>query len=363
MRRIGQQRHGYDGAEEDGRQDGPEGGPAQPGQMPDSALGISRPEGQRRRAEDGMSHRQRQQRSGIIRPDVGPQRPDDGLVTADLHIPSGQKKGNPDQGIEPVEAQCPVGQQLEEMIQPPDVEPLVEQDVFALPGLQGRGEIDPGSEQAQHKGRGNAVRQVDPADQGRGGPQLPPQPSETGQGPEDHGRGPGQPDPGQHVFQGERLCLRCRIRKDRSLGKLRGDQGGTLDGLRHIFNAADQRAGLPGRGVQQRKERRRRRQRHRTQQPEQHHGPKGIGNGPGRFPEEQPQRQHRRNDNAGRQAHIEQGGKQGLQHQAHLRMPSMMALSSSISRSESRFRELKAARKAGSDPSKVSSTNCSLCMA
>ena len=67
------------------------------------------------------------------------------------------------------------------------------------------------------------------------------------------------------------------------------------------------------------------------------------------------------------EAHIEQGGQEGLgqegRHVSSPRFSSISCCNCSISSWDSFFRRVKAVRKAGRDPEKVSSTNSSLCRA
>ena len=105
----------------------------------------------------------------------------------------------------------------------------------------------------------------------------------------------------------------------------------------------------------------RRHQGHRAQQPEQHHQPQGIGNDLRGFFQHQPHGHHREDHQGTGEAHVEHRRKNRF-HGSSL-MDWIRAWISWISESDSFFREPKAARKAGREPSKVSSTNCSDCRA
>ena len=135
----------------------------------------------------------------------------------------------------------------------------------------------------------------------------------------------------------------------------------------HILHRAGPRFPFPHRCVQQAQQGKARPHRHRAQQPEQHYRPQSVGKNLGRPPQCQTDQQYQQNHHAGRQAHVQNHGKQLpgqiLQHSFHLLFSSISRCNSLISSSDSRFRAVKAARKAGSEPEKVSSTNCSLCTA
>ena len=104
--------------------------------------------------------------------------------------------------------------------------------------------------------------------------------------------------------------------------------------------------------------------RHGTQQAEQHHRPQRIGKYLRRALQTQSRKQNDRNHKTGGTAHIENFQKNQIKHRtSHLRISAIMRSSAAISSSDNFFFRLKAARKAGSDPEKDSSTNCSLCAA
>ena len=123
------------------------------GHIPHPTLGLSLAEGQGHTGNQPLVGGKAQKRLGIIRPDVLPQAVENRLVAAHFHILPTQEEGQPHQGIEPVDAQSQIAQQLPQGVTPMQVMPLVGDDKAAL--LLGGipGQIDFRTEQADHKGR------------------------------------------------------------------------------------------------------------------------------------------------------------------------------------------------------------------
>ena len=74
------------------------------------------------------------------------------LVAAHLHVFVGADKGDPDQGIEPVDTQCQKCQRLYNVVTAPNVMLLMADDIGLLPLLYIRGQVDLWPEQAHDKG-------------------------------------------------------------------------------------------------------------------------------------------------------------------------------------------------------------------
>ena len=247
------------------------------------------------------------------------------------------------------------------MVAPANVQPLVEEDIVPLPFLQIRGQVDPWPQKPQHKGRGDLLGQVDPLSQRHRAAQPQEQPEVRRCRPGGQDQRAGQPDPGGNLpdirlgrlGRGRRFC-RVSFRGDRRLRLRRGVHRGEIGDGAHGLPRLHRRRLRPG------KERRRRRQGHRTHKPNEHNAPERIGDDLGRLLEWQAQQQKKQYDHAGREAHIENLRKDAGHGFSSPLMPSIMVCSAAISSEESRFREENAAKKAGREPWKVSSTNSSL---
>ena len=101
-------------------------------QIFDAAFGIALAEGQRRPGDDAPSGGKAQEGRGVVRPDAIAQLLHHRLITAHLHVLGEENKCNPDQGIEPMDAQGEKGQSLDDMVAPADVVLLMEDDVALL---------------------------------------------------------------------------------------------------------------------------------------------------------------------------------------------------------------------------------------
>ena len=94
-----------------------------------------------------------QQACGVVRPHPVAQPLQHGLVAAHLHVAARELKGQPDEGVIPVQAEGGIAQQAPERVAPAGVLPLVQQDEAALLALQGRWQIYPRPERPQDEGR------------------------------------------------------------------------------------------------------------------------------------------------------------------------------------------------------------------
>ena len=311
---VGQQGHGCRDADRRCRRDNPAGRLFPPGQMANPPGRVPGAEGQ------GQAHPpsggQLQQRGGVVRPGGAVHPPHHGLVAGGLHILPGQREGQPDQGVEPVEGQRREGQGLPPGVAPAEVAALMAQDVLPRLGWQRGGQIDLRPRQPQDKGRGNPLGQIDAPLQGHGGAELAAQPKIGYPSPQGHGSHPGQPDrPGHSPGVGGR-SLRCGVRRlfrrCRSRRLFHRTGGHEVRQRGNVGHGGGRIPGLHRRGVQQAEERHGGRKRHWAQKAQQHHSPQGADDGPGRPPEGQPQQRHRRDDHAGRQAHVHHPGKDSL---------------------------------------------------
>ena len=235
-RRIGQKAHSQHGAGKHRRQNAPKRRTLPPGQIADASLGIPRAEGQGHGQPSAGG--QGQDRRGIVRPDLRAQLFHHSLVAGHLHVPPREEVGKPHQGIEPVEAQRPVGQKPRHMVAPVNVQPLVEEDIVPLPWLQIRGQVDPWPQKSQHKGRGDLLGQVDPLSQRHRAAQPQEQPEVCRCRPGGQDQRAGQPDPGGNLpdIRLGLFCLgRSRLHRVsgifRRCGHIRGiDRGQVGDG-------------------------------------------------------------------------------------------------------------------------------------
>ena len=104
--------------------------------------------------------RQAQEGLRILCTDILAEMPDYRLVTAHFHVLPRQRKGQPHQRVEPVQAQGGVAQQLPQGVVPPDVVPFVGNDEGAL-SLRGfRGQVHFGPQNTQDKGCRNVIGKI-----------------------------------------------------------------------------------------------------------------------------------------------------------------------------------------------------------
>ncbi len=103
--------------------------------------------------------------------------------------------------------------------------------------------------------------------------------------------------------------------------------------------------------------------RKRANEPECHHDPKCIGNNLRRSLQGQPGEDYEKDHITCRQAHIQNGKEQFLQHRQSSLWASISFFSSAACLSFSFSPPIKAARNFGNDPPKASSTNRLLCLA
>ena len=94
--------------------------------------GIFLPEGQRNSLGEAGLVAQVQERGGIaggVRP---PKRADHGLVRGGLNVPAEEMIGQPQDRVEPVEAQGDIGHRFCQVVPAADVGLLVEQDIAPI---------------------------------------------------------------------------------------------------------------------------------------------------------------------------------------------------------------------------------------
>ena len=307
-----------------------------------------------------------QQGLGVVRPCAVSQAAERRLVAARLHVAHRQDPGQPHQGIEPVQAQRHIRQGLHQVVAAPYVTSLVRQHALALALAQPFGQVDPRPEHPGHERRVYPPRDAHAPLQRGGVPQPDAQAQVRHQRPEQHRRRDDDPKPGQHAnpvhacahvlrrqAAGGRSHRRSERRRRRHVSRREAGDGLHIVHRRYAPRSAHHRRAAQ---VQHRE---RRAYGHRAEQPEQHHAPQRIGAPARRAFERQPGQHHHQYDRARRQAHVHRN-QEGIRHIAHPLILSIRSCSSSISFFESFLREVKAARKAGSEPSKVSSTKCSL---
>ena len=124
------------------------------------------------------------------------------LVAGQLNVPAQQDIRRPDQGVEPVYRHQQMAQRLPPVVPAAQMGPLVAQHALQGLPLQPRGQIHPGPENAQDKGGGDVVAEVNLLPHPDGGRHLPPQPQIAHSRPAQHRRHAHQPYPGQ-VRQGD----------------------------------------------------------------------------------------------------------------------------------------------------------------
>ena len=247
------------------------------------------------------------------------------LVAAHLHVPAHPGEGQPDQGVEPVEAEDQIAQQLHQMVPPGQVEALVGQHTGQALPLQPVGEIDPGPQEAQQKRGAHQLRLPDVCFQTHGGPQTAAQAEVAPDAPEQHGRRAREPEqrpqiePDLHrvgaglgVGGGQDPVHRRAELRDR---QGHGGLGCQADVCGDVLQAVH-RAGGPGGG-------RKRRQvedaehaapAHRAQQPEARRRPEPVGILLRRTTQGQAQQQHRADHHGPGDAQVQDRPEQLLRH-------------------------------------------------
>ena len=124
-------------------------------------LGILLPKGQ----GDGLGEAglvaQVEQSGGITGGVRSTKRADHGLVRGGLNVSSEKVVGKPENGIEPVEAECDIGQGLRQIVPAADVGLFMEQDVAPVGFRQADGQIDAGAEETADEGAVDLIRLID----------------------------------------------------------------------------------------------------------------------------------------------------------------------------------------------------------
>ena len=109
------------------------------GHIDHTLLCITLTKGQGRQGKTSVSSCQPKQGLGIICPDSGSVHPEYRFITAHFHILAGQDECQPNQWIEPMQAQRKIGKQAEQMILAPDVAPFMGHDISLFLRSQVRG--------------------------------------------------------------------------------------------------------------------------------------------------------------------------------------------------------------------------------
>ena len=102
-----------------------------------------------------------QERGGVaccVRP---PKRADHGLVRGGLKVSSEEVVRKPENGVEPVETECDIGQRLRQVVPAADVGLLMEQNIAPVRFRQADGKIDAGAEEAADEGAVDLVCLID----------------------------------------------------------------------------------------------------------------------------------------------------------------------------------------------------------
>ena len=102
-----------------------------------------------------------QERGGVARCIRPPKRADHGLVRGGLNVPAEEMIGQPENGIEPVEAERDIGQGFRQVVPAADVGLFVEQNIAPIRFRQADRKIDAGAEEAADEGAVDLVRLVD----------------------------------------------------------------------------------------------------------------------------------------------------------------------------------------------------------
>ena len=187
------------------------------GHVQNPALGVAFPKGYP--GQNLPPGGQPQQGGGVVCPVVWLQLPDHCLVTAHFHVLLRQQEGTPHQGIEPVDAQRRVGQQLPHRVAPADVAALMGQDVVPFPVGHGEGNVDFREKHPKHKGSADVVGEKRVAPVGNGPHQLPAQPKIAHAAVQCQAAHSRKPDPGRHGHGREGSFLGRFLRRGVFLGR------------------------------------------------------------------------------------------------------------------------------------------------
>ena len=241
---------------------------------------------------------------GVIGPVFPVKTLDDPLVAGQLQIPAQQDIGQPQQGLEPIDAQQHKAQQLPPVVPAGDMGPLVGQHMLQVLVGETKGHIDPGPRQAQHEGRGDLFALIDvvPKPDRRGHPAAQPQIAQSRV--EKQGRRPGQPEKRQNGNPDlQRVGAGSRIGRKVLLERRIDDP---VHGLHTAGNGRSRRPlDVQGHGLGAGQQAPDRLHRHRAQEPQGHHGPEQQPRPLGRFFQQQPQHQHRQHQPARRDGQID----------------------------------------------------------
>ena len=277
--------------------------------------------------------RQREQGSRVLFLYLVAQLFEDRLVAGHLHIPAAQPEGEPDEGVEPVQAEGREADQPDDVVAAADVGLLVEEDAGLLPLRKPGRQIDARPENAEHKGGLQPRHDADPLLRGVrfGRAELFPQPQVGDDAPAEQQRHAGKPDHAadrRHLLHrprrdGDALVVTAsQVVVDRDVD--RGDAGFNAEGVPH------RRAGRDGGGAGD--DARRTLKGEGAEQPEQRHRPEQVGKGLRRFFQAETHRENQQDDQPGSHAHVQKGEKNCIKfHEYHSLYSSMSFFSASTS--------------------------------
>ena len=289
----------------------------------DAALHIGFPEAQRCGSGELSSLGKVKKRTAVCLC-LTAQFPEYPLIAAHLHIPAHEEEGRPHCGIEPVDRQQKIGQQLHPMVSPADMDPLMGKDIGAFFLPQPRRDVDPGWQQAQDEGYPDTVGGKNALFQGRRvrkpslHPDIPDDPQSQHHSqpadPEDDAQS--RPKPDRLDCRDRRCCDGCRY-SSRGDGSRRRSSGSRRDRkLRGGWHALRQDHGVlcPANRVHDRgpqtEEAENRLKAYRTAEPESDSAPQEIPPFFRRGPQQQTHKHHNCDDDRSGNAHIQHPQKQ-----------------------------------------------------
>ena len=180
--RVGEEDNRHHGAEHQRPRHGPEGRLFVMERRLHTGFDTHFAEGQRACAQRPAAGAAFQQGLGVVRPLAGAHAPHHPLVAGQLDVPAEQNVGRPQKGIEPIDRQQHKSKRLPPVVPAGDVRLFMGDDRAAGLRGQGRGKIDAGTDQPEHKGGGHPVtfKNVVPHRHGLGHPAAQPQPADKG---------------------------------------------------------------------------------------------------------------------------------------------------------------------------------------
>ena len=294
-----------------GEPDGPKRGLFVVDRVFDASPHAALPEGERRARDDASAGREPQERGRVVAARLRAERLEHRLVAAHLHVSPAEEKCQPDERMKPVDAQREEKDELHDIVAAPQMGALVEQDVIHFIFRERRRQINFRPEHAQHKRRLHAVAQPDVSPVPHRADELAAQPQKRSEAVEQQRRKAAEPDDLQNEHP-DLHGVRARLRRS-------GGQGGVDRAVERRQAAVD--LGYPRVDDVGRHAVRLHPlqtpwtfKRRRTKQPEQHHRPERVGKNLRRFFEREPREQHGADDEARRERHAQNGGKNVVEH-------------------------------------------------